>query len=190
MYIIVFFAGVRLHLIILYAFCRVTDDMIDSEPNVGVKKRKLKLIETFIDELFKDRNSDYHVKTSMTPRKPEVNWEQYRLELTDEELSCFRAISQISFYLPRKPFYELLDGYRWDVEGKTVQNETDLLLYSSYVAGSVGTLCVYVMVYNSGTQIDDDEKHDFVIRKAQQMGQVRHGRYYVFSYNTSKIYCT
>lgn len=169
---LVFPAGVRLHLIILYAFCRVTDDMIDSEPKVGVKKQKLKLIETFIDELFADRSSDYDVKTSITPQKPKVNWEQYRLDLTDEELSCFRAISKISFYLPRKPFYELLDGYRWDVDGKTVQNETDLLLYSSYVAGSVGTLCVYVMVYKSATQIDDHKRHDFVIGKAQQMGQV------------------
>lgn len=170
---VVFLAGVRLHLIILYAFCRVTDDMIDSEPNVGIKKRKLALIEEFIGELFADRSADYDVKTSMTPRNPKLDWKRYRIELTDEELSCFRAISRISFYLPRKPFYELLDGYRWDVDGKMVQNETDLLLYSSYVAGSVGTLCVYVMVYKSGVEIDDDEKHDFVIRKAQQMGQVR-----------------
>ncbi|XP_015369177.1 PREDICTED: bifunctional lycopene cyclase/phytoene synthase-like isoform X2 [Diuraphis noxia] len=169
---LVFPAGVRLHLIILYAFCRVTDDMIDSEPNIGIKKRKLTLIKDFIGELFADRNSDYDVKTSMTSGNPKLDWKRYRIELTDEELSCFRAISRISFYLPRKPFYELLDGYQWDVDGKMVHNETDLLLYSSYVAGSVGTLCVYVMVYKSGVEIDDDEKHDFVIRKAQQMGQV------------------
>jgi len=163
-----------LHLIILYAFCRVTDDMIDSEPNVGVKKQKLTLIERFIGELFADRSADYDVKKSI-PRKPEVDWQRYRKELTDEELSCFRAISRISFYLPRKPFYELLDGYRWDVEGKVVQNEADLMLYSSYVAGSVGALCVYVMMHKSGVNIDDDARHDFVIRKAQQMGQVRIG---------------
>ncbi|KAE9527398.1 hypothetical protein AGLY_013096 [Aphis glycines] len=168
---LVFPAGVRLHLIILYAFCRVTDDMIDSEPNVGVKKQKLTLIERFIGELFADRSADYDVKKS-TPRKPQVDWQRYRKELTDEELSCFRAISRISFYLPRKPFYELLDGYRWDVEGKVVQNEADLMLYSSYVAGSVGALCVYVMMHKSGVNIDDDARHDFVIRKAQQMGQV------------------
>lgn len=161
-----------MHLIILYAFCRVTDDMIDSEPNVGVKKQKLTLIEKFIGELFADRSADYDVKKS-TPQKPEVDWQRYRKELTDEELSCFRAISRISFYLPRKPFYELLDGYRWDVEGKVVQNEADLMLYSSYVAGSVGALCVYVMMHKSGVNIDDDARHDFVIRKAQQMGQVR-----------------
>ncbi|XP_025196896.1 bifunctional lycopene cyclase/phytoene synthase-like [Melanaphis sacchari] len=168
---LVFPAGIRLHLIILYAFCRVTDDMIDGDPNIGVKKQKLALIERFIGEIFADRSADYDVKT-LTPRKPEVDWQRYRQELTAEELSCFRAISQISFYLPRKPFYELLDGYRWDVNGKIVQNETDLLLYSSYVAGSVGTLCVYVMMYKSNVNIDDDARHNFVIEKAQQMGQV------------------
>lgn len=168
----VFPAGIRLHLIILYAFCRVTDDMIDSEQNVVVKKRKLALIEGFIGELFADRNADYDVKTSITPRKPEVNWQRYRLELTNVEFSCFRAISRISFYLPRKPFYELLDGYRWDVDGKTVQNKTDLFLYSSYVAGSVGSLCMYVMMYKSGVKINDDKRHNFIIEKSQQMGEV------------------
>jgi 15-cis-phytoene synthase / lycopene beta-cyclase len=153
--------------------------MIDSEPNVGVKKQKLMLIERFIGEIFADRSADYDVKTS-TSRKPEVDWQRYRQELTDEELSCFRAISRISFYLPRKPFYELIDGYRWDVNGKMVQNETDLLLYSSYVAGSVGTLCVYVMMYKSGVNIDDDARHDFVIKKAQQMGQVRMYMVYIY----------
>jgi len=29
------------------------------------------------------------------------------------------------------------------------------------------------MVYKSGVEINNDEKPDFVIRKAQQMGQVR-----------------
>ncbi|MDK3206255.1 squalene/phytoene synthase family protein, partial [Escherichia coli] len=74
-----------------------------------------------------------------------------RVELADEELSCFRALSRISLYLPRKPFSELLDGYRWDVVGKPILTEDDLLLYCSHVASSVGTLCVYAMVYNSGS---------------------------------------
>jgi len=147
--------------------------MIDNEPNVYKKKRKLQLTERFIEELFSNRNSDYDVKTvDHHPREPNIDWAQYRTELSDNELSCFRAISRISFYLPRKPFDELLEGYRWDVGGKIVENENDLLLYSSYVAGSVGALCVYVMVYHSGIRSDDNKNHDFIIEKAQKMGQV------------------
>jgi 15-cis-phytoene synthase/lycopene beta-cyclase len=120
--------------------------------------------------MFADRDSDYGVSTA-TVREPNIDWAHYRQELSDEELSCFRAISRISFYMPRKPFYELLEGYRWDVAGKSVENESDLLLYSSYVAGSVGTLCVYVMLYKSGVSLTEDIR-DYIIGKAQKMGQV------------------
>lgn len=155
--------------------------MIDNEPDIGKKKRKLALTEKFVGELFADRNSDYDVKTTVPRNEPYVNWAQYRSELSNEELSCFRAMSRISFYLPRKPFYELLEGYRWDLDGKSVENETDLLLYSSYVAGSVGTLCVYVMMYKSGVQYDVNsiDNYEFMIEKAQQMGQVN------INYNTA-----
>lgn len=148
--------------------------MIDSEPVADRKLRKLELTERFTDELFADRRSDYDVETATGCRVPRVDWSLYQSELSAEELSCFRALSRIVFYLPRKPFYELLDGYRWDVNGNTVNDENDLLLYSSYVAGSVGTLCVYVMVYKSGAT-DNGETHEFVIKKAHQMGQVSRG---------------
>lgn len=180
------FVGIRLHLTILYAFCRVTDDMIDNEPNANKKKRKLQLIERFIEELFANRDSDYDVKTAEHPREPKtIDWAQYRTELNDEELSCFRAISRISFYLPRKPFDELLEGYRWDVNGKNIENETDLLLYSNYVAGSVGALCVYVMLYQSGIRRDDHGDHDFLIEKAQKMGQVSELSFFFYYYKLS-----
>lgn len=171
-------AGIRLHLIILYAFCRVTDNMIDSEQDAGRKERKLSLIERFIDELFADRRSDYEVRPAPPARDPDIDWTPYQMELTDEELSCFRALSRISFYLPRKPFHELLDGYRWDMAGKQVLNEDDLLLYSNHVAGSVGALCVYVMVYNSGGNHCALTGRDFVLQRARQMGQVRSGVFY------------
>lgn len=146
--------------------------MIDNELDVEKKKHKLKIIETFINELFADRKSDYEVKTQ--PRKVKINWEIYESELTDVELSCFRAMSRTVFYLPRKPFYELLAGYQWDVEGRLVRNEDDLQLYSSYVAGSVGALCVFVMMYKCGSdKYELVESYYHVIKKAQLMGRVR-----------------
>ncbi|XP_050541352.1 uncharacterized protein LOC126905568 isoform X2 [Daktulosphaira vitifoliae] len=165
----VFPTGIRLDLMILYAFCRVTDDMIDNEQE-NKKKLKLKLITKFVDELFAGRKSDYEVETK--PYIVPICWSQYESELSDEEMACFRAISRISFYMPRKPFYELIEGYKWDMEGKKVKNEDDLLLYSSYVAGSVGTLCVYIILYKTGDQKLDQKQHEYVIEKAKQMGRV------------------
>lgn len=165
-----FQSGIRLDLIILYSFCRVTDDMIDNESDVEKKKRKFELTKNFINELFYDRKSDYDV--GIKPQKLNINWTKYESELTNVEMSCFRALSRIAFYLPRKPFEELLAGYKWDIEGRLIRNEDDLLLYSTYVAGSVGALCVYVMMY----RCDNDkfklvENYDYVIKKAYQMGQ-------------------
>jgi len=167
----IFYLGIRLDLIILYSFCRVTDDMIDEELDVKKKKRKLELTERFINELFHDRKLDYEVKTK--PQESNIDWKKYESELSDVEMACFRAVSRIAFYLPRKPFYELIAGYKWDIEGRLVRNEEDLLLYSDYVAGSVGGLCVYVMMY----RCDNDnyelvENYDYVIEKAYQMGRV------------------
>lgn len=145
--------------------------MIDGELNAEKKEHKLKVVKTFINELFADRKSDYEVKTR--PQEPKIDWEMYEYELTTVEISCFRALSRIVFYLPRKPFYELLAGYQWDVEGRLVQNEDDLLLYSNYVAGSVGVLCVYVIIYKCNYEkYSINEKYDYVIDKAQQMGRV------------------
>lgn len=163
--------GIRLDLTILYAFCRVTDDMIDDEPDVEKQKHNLELTKKFIDELFADRKSDYDVKAK--PYVIKIDWAQYQSELTYVQMASFRAISRIAFYLPRKPFYELLEGYQWDMERRLVKSEKDLLLYSSYVAGSIGTLCVYVMMY----RCDNDkfellDNYDIVIEKAQQMGRV------------------
>ncbi|XP_027845625.2 uncharacterized protein LOC114125977 [Aphis gossypii] len=165
-----FQAGIRLDLIILYSFCRVTDDMIDNELDIEKKKRKFELTKNFINELFYDRKSDYDVGTK--PKKLNIDWKKYESELTDVEMSSFRSLSRIAFYLPRKPFEELLAGYEWDIEGRLVRNEDDLLLYSTYVAGSVGALCVYVMMYRcDNNNFELVENYDYVIEKAYQMGQ-------------------
>lgn len=155
---------------VLYAFCRVTDDMIDNEPNVDKKKLKLEMTKKFINELFADRKSDFDVKAK--PVKPNIDWTKYQSEFTDVEMASFRAVSRIAFYLPRKPFDELIAGYQWDIDGRNVKNEEDLMLYSDYVAGSVGTLCVYTMMYRCDKNSNLAEKHDYVIEKAQQMGRV------------------
>lgn len=158
-------------LIILYGFCRVTDNMIDNNLDTDQKWHKYNVVRAFVDELFADRRSDCDVKT--TPDDVCIDWPRYQAELTDQEIASFRAVSRIAFYLPRGPFDELLAGYRWDIDGRPVKDEDDLLLYSSYVAGSVGALCVHVMMYRCDNgQHELADNYDFVIDKARQMGRV------------------
>lgn len=145
--------------------------MIDDELDAKKKQHKYNVIEKFVGELFADRKSDSDVKTR--PCAANIDWSNYRSELTDREIASFRALSRIAFYLPRRPFNELLAGYKWDIEGRLVKNEDDLMLYSSYVAGSVGALCVYVMMYRCDSDKHDlADNNDYVIDKARQMGRV------------------
>jgi len=145
--------------------------MIDDESDAKKKQHKYEVIERFVSELFADRKSDCEVKTR--PCIANIDWSHYQSELTDQEMASFRALSRIAFYLPRRPFDELLAGFRWDIEGRLVKNEDDLMLYSSYVAGSIGALCVYVIMYRCNSNEHDlADNYDYVIDKAQQMGRV------------------
>lgn len=167
----IFNSGIRLDLIILYAFCRVTDEMFDSKTDEKKKKLKLELSKQFISEIFADRKSDYDVKK--TPQEVKIDWKKYESEFTDVELSSYRAVSRIAFFLPRKPFEELFAGYQWDLEFTLVRNEKDLMLYTSYVAGSIGAMCLYVIMYRYGNDMNDlVDKADYLTKHAYKIGQV------------------
>ncbi|XP_053214576.1 uncharacterized protein LOC128397835 [Panonychus citri] len=172
-----FHSGIRIDLSILYGFARVTDDMIDNSQGIKTRREKLSIINKFLDQLFADRGNrkwTYDVPTKMDPRKkPKINWKDFTCCLSKDELAAFRALTHIVYYLPSEPFYELARGYSWDIEDKTVETESDLLEYSSYVASSIGILCTFVMCYKSGkfpNGVTDD--HIAMVERAKEMGQV------------------
>lgn len=45
-----------------------------------------------------------------------------------------------AFGLPSAPFYELIEGAAWDLDGRGIDHLDDLVAYSELVAGSVGAL--------------------------------------------------
>ncbi|XP_074594288.1 uncharacterized protein LOC141849730 [Brevipalpus obovatus] len=172
-----FDSGIRIDLSILYGFARVTDDMIDEEPDQQKKIANLDTIKKFLDTIFAGRGEKtwtYDIAREIDPRhQPQVNWQHYKKCLTDEQFRSFRALSRIVYYLPSEPFYELCRGYRWDIDNKEVVTEEDLLEYSSYVASSIGTLCVFIICYKSGRCPDAVTKSQSnVIDRAREMGQV------------------
>jgi 15-cis-phytoene synthase/lycopene beta-cyclase len=145
--------------------------MFDNRTDEKKKKLKLELSKQFISEVFADRKSDYDVKR--TPQEVNIDWKKYESVFTDVELSSYRAVSRIAFFLPRKPFEELFAGYQWDLEFRLVRNENDLMLYTTYVAGSIGALCLYVMMYRYGNDINDlVDKADYLTKYAYKIGQV------------------
>lgn len=67
-----------------------------------------------------------------------------------EPMSAFfwRRLVEIhqTFAFDPKPLYELIEGARWDLEGRKVETEADLLQYANLVAGCVGAMMLPFLV--------------------------------------------
>lgn len=167
-------ADIKQDLTILYAFCRVTDDMVDNGQSIQQKKRQVQTIRAFLDQLFAHRSiTTEYSWVNIRDVTPNIDWNYFQQHLTNEQMASFRAIARISYYLPQEPFYELIDGYNWDIEGRAVYSEDDLIEYSKYVASSVATLCTFVFCYKSNQWPDKmDTKCRSMIENARKMGLV------------------
>lgn len=166
-------SDIKQDLTILYAFCRVTDDMVDNENSVELKKKRMHVISTFLDQLFSNRKVTSEYCWEVIAPQPKIDWAYFERVLSSEQLCSFRAISRIAYYLPQEPFYELVDGYEWDIAGRCVQNENDLIEYSKYVASSVATLCTFVFCHKSYQWPDRmGPKCRTMLENARKMGLV------------------
>lgn len=160
---------------IIYAFCRVTDDMIDTPQSAALKTERLDVIVKFLNELFQNRKikSFFEWTEEIDDIEKKIDWKYFAKNLSEKELSAFRSISRIAYSLPHEPFYELVEGYKWDIEEKPVRNELDLMEYSKYVASSVATLCTFTFCYKSGQWPDKfGAACQFMIENARKMGMV------------------
>lgn len=151
-------SGVRLDLTIVYAYIRCIDDFIDNEPDSAKNKPKYDMLKRFVDEMFADRNSDADFLPR--PRVANIDWAQYRSHLTDVQMAIFRAMSRIVFYMPRKPFDAMLNGFSWDIEDRVINSEDDLWWYTDNVTGSIVEILSYSIMYRC-----DHESYDIVGRR-------------------------
>lgn len=161
-------------LTILYAFCRVTDDMIDNEIDTKQKQVQLEIMKKFLNQLFANRKviGLYEWKI-INNEDIRIDWTFFQKHLNEEQIASFRSIARIAYYLPQEPFYELVEGYLWDIDGRVVQTEDDLLEYSKYVASSVATLCTFVFCHKSCHWPDNfGPKCKLMFINARKMGQV------------------
>ena len=106
----------------LYAFCRVADDHVDSLPETdgAAKLRAVARLEARLEAAY-----------AGTPLDSPVDRLFSRLVLEHS--------------IPRALPAALLDGMRWDAEGRTVPDESALLAYSARVAAAVGVMMTLLM---------------------------------------------
>lgn len=115
---------VRMPVATLYLFCRMVDSIADHRiREVGAAAA--------LDELHALRR-DLDATLHGTP-PAELLWERL-------------AEVHAAFPLDPAPLYELIDGATWDLEGRTVETEADLVTYANLVGGCVGAMMLPFLV--------------------------------------------
>jgi 15-cis-phytoene synthase / lycopene beta-cyclase len=146
------FAGrLRVDLILLYAFCRVGDDLVDNATSVEEAERWISHLDYFLKTSYSSEHSEKKVDDALAPFSP-VN----------------RAILSLlpTQYLPAEPLFSLLEGFKTDVgfsrlkektqNGPTerfpIQAASDLEQYASHVASTVAALCLHLVYHHNPNQ--------------------------------------
>ena len=129
--------GVRRDLVVLYAFCRATDDIADDTgARTTVRKARIAELRRFCEAHFHSRAELPQPASTQAITK----------EIDPIRRSVLRYIAP---RVPKEAIIELIEGYEWDValdEGRQeVRDEADLIKYSNHVASSVAEMCMAVM---------------------------------------------
>jgi phytoene synthase len=118
----------RLPVATLYLYCRTVDEIADRRPPRAGAAEELDAVGAAVADTF----------AGHTPQD------------TANEL-LWRRLAEVrrDFPITDGPLLELIDGARWDVEGRPIRHMKDLLDYSELVAGSVGAMMLPLLVEDS-----------------------------------------
>ena len=119
---------VRLPVATVYLYCRTVDTLADArvhEIGADEARRELGVMGDRLDATFAGRPPAEGRNALLWRRLAEVHQ---------------------TFGLLPHAFHELLDGARWDLDGRPVTTDGDLLAYSNLVAGSVGAMVLPFLV--------------------------------------------
>ncbi len=108
---------VRRSLAPLYAFCRMADDVIDID---GATEDNLKRLHDRLDRIYEN-------------------------EPTDSPIDRAFASVVHDHRIPREIPGALLEGFRWEVEGRRYHSLSDVMSYSARVASTVGVMVTIIV---------------------------------------------
>lgn len=131
----VFTGRLRIDLILLYAVCRLADDLIDNAPNAEEAEEWIKNFSRVFDASYADPKDEDKIREALTPFS--LAAQSVLLQLPTDKL-------------PSGPLYALLDGFRIDLQfldgteadRPPIKDRNDLERYASCVAATIGELCL------------------------------------------------
>lgn len=159
------FAGrLRIDLILLYAFCRVADDLIDDAPSAEEADSWVRHFSYFLDTTYATKRDLRQVERALAPFPAKAQSILILLP-TDK--------------LPPQPLYSLLDGFRMDQKflrqgdhrDPPIQTFADLEQYASCVAATIGELCLSLVYQHDPDQLTDETTKRKCVAAGGQMGR-------------------
>ncbi|RKO92451.1 Squalene/phytoene synthase-domain-containing protein [Blyttiomyces helicus] len=178
----------RMDLGILYAFCRVGDDLVDEdgdEASQGVRIERLELLRRTVDAVYADPlrpafsrravRALFGSKQDSKPAAQPTSTGQLTPEQQTELCAVASALTDLAQIVPRRCWDELLSGYALDIGAKgggggpRMDTVADLIDYGERVAGSVGEMCTRVVLARCGCP-PSDAAAAAVVSSARRMG--------------------
>ncbi|KAF7557050.1 hypothetical protein G7046_g6133 [Stylonectria norvegica] len=135
----VFPGRLRIDLTLLYSYCRLADDLVD---NASSPKEALSWISKLRE----------HLDLCYSNGQESEIQEFIHLSFPPSAVSALELLP--THILSSEPLYALLDGFETDLEFQTsttppIEDESDLELYASRVAGTVGELCLDLVFHHT-----------------------------------------
>ncbi|EGX53927.1 hypothetical protein AOL_s00004g586 [Orbilia oligospora ATCC 24927] len=176
----VFEGRLRIDLVLLYAFCRNADDLIDEAENREEAQKALVKLSDALSNTFSYRRSEKSTFKIQNKLKPPISM-LYNLP---EEMASSLEMLPIEA-LPIKPIQGLLEGFGMDLqfpssdekENKTmpggefpIKTESDLKRYGYCVAGTVAELLLHLVFHHSPTKNIAKKERAEIIQAGVNMG--------------------
>lgn len=179
----VFSGRLRIDLTLLYAFCRVADDLVDNATSEAEAADWIAKLKTYLDIAY-SKNSASVVQTNSPSSDPEKT--QQQSQLANHISSMFPPNTQSALtllpttLLSPQPLYDLLRGFEMDLcfpadasksSDFPIANEVDLEEYAKCVAGTVAELCLELVFHHSpaGSKCTEEERKH-LIKAGGRMG--------------------
>ncbi|KAK4673814.1 hypothetical protein QC763_115240 [Podospora pseudopauciseta] len=151
-----FTGRLRIDLILLYSFCRLADDLVDdSTSRAEVKSWTTKLYKFL----------DLHYKSDIKANKARIN-DYIDEAFPPEAKSALKYLP--ATILPSQPLYQLIEGFELDSQFSfhdssesakfPIVDEDKLNYYGQCVAGTVGELCVALIIEHCEPEMPDERK--------------------------------
>lgn len=165
---------------ITYAFCRIIDDVIDSNVIKEAKLEMLAVTREFLDHLYQGypttkeslwkliyQSNDFKKSAVL------IDWQYFEKKLSVEQLSVFRSFTKIFWYIPRDVLDRLLEGFEIDVEKRQMKDECDLIKYCNCVGRNPISLTALIYCHKWSEWPDDfGPKTELLMQTAGNAGVV------------------